>query len=214
MNRDYVSASQMKALDIKTIKSGIPADVLMENAGKKASQTALTMIKKPGKILSLCGKGNNGGDGFVCSRYLINKGFQVETVIFDDPEKMSDESKQNYKKIKVLDAKIYKFDLDFNKLNKKIQEADLIIDAIFGIGLSGKVRHPFDKIITSINQSKKTVLALDIPSGLDATSGKVLGNCVKADKTVTFAFAKIGFIKNDGPNFVGKVIVADIGITK
>lgn len=99
------------------------------------------------------------------------------------------------------------------KFVEDICDADLIIDAIFGIGLSSEVREPYKGVIEKINLSGKPILSVDVPSGLDATTGKILGSAVKATKTVTFVAAKTGFYQNDGPKVCGEIVVRDIGIT-
>ena len=101
---------------------------------------------------------------------------------------------------------------DLDDLKRSLSTAHLLIDAILGTGISGEVKEPLAGIINLMNRSKKPILAVDTPSGLDATEGKALGSCIKADKTVTFAFPKTGFIKNDGPDKIGELIVADISL--
>ena len=98
---------------------------------------------------------------------------------------------------------------DFKKALKKV---DLLIDAMLGTGISGEVKEPFASAIELMNQSGKPILAVDTPSGLDATEGRALGSCIKASRTVTFAFPKTGFIKNDGPGRIGALVVADISL--
>lgn len=197
---------------------GIPSIVLMENAGGKASLVAIDMLPIAGKakVVCICGKGNNGGDGFVCARHLINKGIDVDIFLLGKPDELKQDPETNFEILKKMGktVKILKSKEDFAFFINKLKEAQLIIDAILGIGLSGEVKQPYKNVIDLINQSRRPILALDVPSGLDATTGKILGSCIKAAKTVTFALPKTGFIKNDGPNYVGEVIVADISIPK
>ena len=197
---------------------GIPSSMLMENAGREASKAALDMLPKgKGKrAVCACGKGNNGGDGFVCARYLIDNGVNMDIFLLGQPNELKRDAKANFEALKKMGkaVKILKEKKDLELFKPKLKEAQLLIDAIFGIGLSGKVKEPYRSVIDLMNKSKKPILALDIPSGLDATDGRVLGACIKAAKTVTFALPKAGFIKNDGPGYAGEVIVADISIPK
>lgn len=105
---------------------------------------------------------------------------------------------------------------DLDLFKSKLGQAQLIIDAIFGIGLSGEVKEPYKSVIQLMNNSvaKKPILSVDVPSGLDATEGRALGTCIKATKTVTFALPKTGLIKNEGPLYAGEVLTADISIPK
>ena len=208
----YVTADEMKKIDREAQEiRGIPSVVLMENAGRVALEVALDMLAKEKikKVICICGKGNNGGDGFVVARHLINNGIESEVFLLGNPEDLKGDAKTNYdilKKMKVIIREIATKD----DIEEALKKASLLIDAMLGTGLSGEVKEPYKSVIKYINESGKPVLALDIPSGLDATEGKVLGTCVKATKTVTFAFPKTGFIKNDGPNHTGEVIIRDI----
>ena len=96
---------------------------------------------------------------------------------------------------------------------RDISRADFILDAIFGVGLNRPIENPFKDVIEALNEKSRRIISLDIPSGLDATTGKIYGVCVKAWMTVTFSCAKKGFLKNKGPYYTGKVVVADIGIS-
>ena len=199
-------------------KFGIPAIILMENAGQMASQVALDMLSKSKKrkVICICGRGNNGGDGFVCARHLINNSVDTDIFILGNPRRLKGVARINYKILEKMGKriKILKDKDGFSFFKSEMKKAQLLIDAIFGIGLSGEVKEPHRSIINVMNKSKKPILAIDAPSGLDATEGKVLGACVKATKTVTFAFPKTGFVRNDGPLYIGELITVDISIPK
>lgn len=224
-----VTARQMKSLDNMAIKRFcIPALILMENAGRTASEEALKMLPRNGlrKVAILCGYGNNGGDGFVCARHLINKGIQVSIYLIGGKKKFSEESKINYQilskmrqKIKLIRA------IDIPELSATTPSADnlrafcasikkyhLIIDAIFGIGLKGELNVFYQTLFDIINTSRIPILALDIPSGLDADTGKPLGNAIMVTKTVTFGLLKKGLVKKHARKFTGKVVVGDISL--
>ena len=208
----YITAEEMRRIDREAQEvNGIPSVVLMENAGRAAFEVALDMLAKDKikKVICICGKGNNGGDGFVVARHLINKDIETEVFLLGNPDDLKSDAKINYDILKKMKATIRETAAK-DGIKEDLKKATLLIDGMLGTGLSGEVKEPYKNVIKYINESGKPVLALDIPSGLDATSGKVLGACVKAMKTVTFAFPKTGFIKNDGPAYTGEIIVRDI----
>jgi ADP-dependent NAD(P)H-hydrate dehydratase / NAD(P)H-hydrate epimerase len=197
----------MRKIDELTInRYGIPSMLLMERAGRAVAEQALFAVKKQKsdkgspEIAIFCGKGNNGGDGMVCARYLLSAGISVQVHLLCKKSELKGGAFFNMLTIK-----------KFNSLKNPIK-ADIIIDAIFGTGFHGSPGPFFERVIKIINQSPAYKIAVDVPSGLDATTGTVKGNAVVADKTVTIGFAKTGFYKNDGPDFCGKIKVADIGL--
>ena len=207
--KEILSASQMQACDNKTIKEhGIPSLVLMERAALAVVQTIEKEYPDAKSFAVICGPGNNGGDGVAIARLLKLKNKIVNCVVLGNPEKYSKELKQE-----INIAKSYGMTID-NQLDKNaISQADLTIDAMFGIGLTRGLAGDFEKAAVIINQSAKEVLAVDIPSGYDADCGKLLGNTgVKADMTVTFAYLKKGLILGDCKAAAGRVKVADVGI--
>ncbi len=213
-----ITAKQMKEVDKAAIDEfKIPSLVLMENAGRTASDIAYNMlIDKKNTVICICGKGNNGGDGFVCTRHLINKGINVLVFLTCSRDKLKGDAKINFSILEKMDASIYELTKEDNFMNleNEIINSELVVDAIFGIGITGKIKEPYSEIIDIINKNKNKVLALDIPSGLDATEGISLGSCVRADKTITFAACKTGLVKNQGLEYSGEIIVADISIPK
>ncbi|MGB2705349.1 MAG: NAD(P)H-hydrate epimerase [Candidatus Omnitrophota bacterium] len=215
----YVTSQEMRRLDKEAVeKFGIPSVILMENAGRAVYEAAREMLSgaKEKKTLCVCGRGNNAGDGFVAARHLINNGFDTEIFLLGDPATLRGDAKINYNilhKMKIK-FKLLKDNRKLDSFRESLQQSGLLIDAILGTGISGEVKEPFASVINLMNQSKKPILAVDTPSGLDATEGKALGSCIKATKTVTFAFPKTGFIKNDGPDKIGTLVVADISLPK
>lgn len=184
----------------------IPGVVLMENAGKNFTHIFLEKIKpSPGaKIVIICGTGNNGGDGFVIARHLANQGFDARIVIYGETEKISGDARINYEIVKNMNLPIGKVDLS---------RSDIIIDAILGTGFTGVLRQDLSELIDRINSLNKTIVAVDIPSGLDCDTGFVQNAAIKADLTITFAAYKRGFLNPDSRQFTGCVSVADIGIS-
>jgi len=214
-----VDSATMRRFDGTAIKRyGIPGLVLMENAGKGIAQ----IVEKDfgnlkGKRVSIfAGKGNNGGDGFVVARHLLNKGFKVCVYLLARPQDVHGDAKTNlniWEKIKGETVSIVsKKSLERHKVN--IRHSHLIVDAIFGTGLSADVKGIQRDVIEFINRLNKPVVAVDVPSGLDASNGKVLGNCVKATITATMAIPKIGLLIYPGMDYAGKVEVVDIGMPR
>lgn len=202
------TSEQAKDFDQYAQKNlGMPSIILMENAGRNVAYIAMDMLEKEKEktIYIICGKGNNGGDGLVAARHLINFGYQVKIYLIGKSEELKGDPEINFGILEKMNVHMEK---DFATLNT----SDLIIDAIFGIGLSSDVKEPYKSVIEKINSLGKPVLSVDVPSGLDATSGKILGSAVEATKTVTFVAPKTGFYQNDGPQVCGKIVVADIGI--
>jgi NAD(P)H-hydrate epimerase len=197
-----ISAAQARAFDrLAQQKYKIPSIILMENAGRSVAEEALKMLRHKKRVCVVCGVGNNGGDGFVAARHLVNAGVKVSVFIVGKISKLKADPKINYTVLK-------KMKIEFSNKIK----GDLIVDALFGIGLKSKVKEPYASVIEMMNKVKLPILSVDVPSGLDTDSGKVLGVAVKAKRTVTFVAAKNGFFKSDGPKYCGKVIVRDIGI--
>ena len=216
-----LTREEMRELDRKAIKEyKIPGIILMENAGRNVAEEILRMIANPAKtkIAILCGKGNNGGDGFVIARHLHNHSISVNVFLI---AKISDILKDGDAVTNLqilLNMKIpikESYDIaGINNILKELYDYDILIDALFGTGLSGDVREPFKTFINGVNNLNKPIVSVDIPSGLDCNTGKVLGTAIKATKTVTFAASKKGFYLGDGPSHTGKVIVTDISIPR
>lgn len=207
-----LTASQMKRLDQWAIKeAGIPALCLMENAGRVVALETVKALKrvKGRRVCVVCGAGNNGGDGFVAARHLLNHGAAVAVLFAGGTSKLGPEARVNFRALQRLNIPIRVFDA---RGRRELAKADVIIDALFGIGLSREITGILREIIDAVNASSAHVLAVDIPSGLDATTGKIWGACVKADTTVTLACPKKGLFAGHGPECSGKIVVADIGI--
>jgi len=215
---NYITPVKMREIDKRTQEEfDIPATILMENAGRAVFQTVMEMLsgKENKKVVVVSGSGNNGGDALVAARHLMNNGIATDIFSVVPREKLHGEAKANYNRAEKVANTIAKSIGILSKENlgvfkDKMIEAQLIIDGVFGIGLKGEVKEPQRTIIQLINESQKSVLAVDVPSGLDATDGKIFGVCIKTEKTVTFARPKTGFRGNE--KYTGKVITADISI--
>jgi hydroxyethylthiazole kinase-like uncharacterized protein yjeF len=207
-----VTARAMQRIDKEASgKYGIAPIILMENAAIAGAFTALQMLKSAkAKVAIFCGQGNNGGDGFACARHLINRAVEVRVYFTGRAGKLSTPARLNYQILRKMGRQILKPKPSL--LNKELSESDLIIDALLGIGLKSKVRQPLYSLIQLINSTKKPVLSLDIPSGLNATSGKVCGIAVKAKRTITFGLVKKGLLKPQAADYIGKLAIGDISL--
>lgn len=214
----------MKALDRIAIQEyGIPGLILMENAGRGIADLAEKMLKEKEKnILVVCGKGNNGGDGLVAARHLSNRGFRVKVVLLAKPDDLKDGPKINFNILKRMRVPVILFSTGGArhaaplppKIKSMIRNTDLIIDGIFGVGLTRPVMGFFYDVISAFNTSGKPILAIDVPSGIDSDSGSALGIAVRAKQTGTLGAAKEGLLTKEGFKYAGKVSVLDISIPR
>ncbi|MCR4719840.1 MAG: NAD(P)H-hydrate dehydratase [Firmicutes bacterium] len=202
------TVSQMREADrTASEKYGIPSIVLMENA-------ALSCVSEVGgfdSFVVLCGKGNNAGDGLSIARHLINTGKKVKVYLLFG-NSFSGDARTNFEILKNMSVQF--FSLSNGDIQNDIKASDCVIDAIFGTGLRGEISEDILKVFDAVNSFSNYVLSVDVPSGIDADSGKVFKNAVKADKTVTFAAYKRGLLLFPAADFAGEVKVADISIPK
>jgi len=204
MQMEYIlTGKDIKELDKYTIKNiGIPSPVLMENAARSAAQYILN--KAPfRKMLIVCGVGNNGADGLCIYRILKIQGYFCDCLIVGDERKATEEF--------CIQKRIIE-NLSFELLKEcEFETYDLILDALFGVGISRDVAGIFAETIEKINTSSAYVYAVDIPSGISADSGKVCGCAVRADCTITFGYRKTGTVRYPGKKYCGHLVLCDIG---
>lgn len=205
-----VTSKCAKLMDEYTIKNiGIPGIVLMENA---ASEIYTSILHKGESFIIFCGTGNNGGDGLAVARKLILSGKEVVVVICGDLNKSTEEFNLNFTILKNINSEIIIFNNDNKgKVNQILAEADVTVDAIFGIGLKRDVEGIFKEVIELINTCKKYTVSIDVPSGLNGSTGKIMGICIKADETITVETLKKGFFLGNASEYTGEVIVVNIG---
>jgi NAD(P)H-hydrate epimerase len=185
----------------------IPGIVLMENAARGIAEVVLTSYPaSTGAIAIACGPGNNGGDGFAVARHLANAGREVRIHLVAGPEAYPEGSDPavNLAIVRAMGLEL--------RENLEIGGSGLIVDAIFGTGLSREVREPFRSAIGTLRDCGRPVVAVDLPSGLDANTGELLGIALKAEVTATMVAPKAGFELGQGPSHVGRVEVVDIGV--
>lgn len=203
----WVNAAQMKAADQYTIqKLEVPSLELMEHAAQACVQVLEDEKIDLSHVCVVCGSGNNGGDGFAIARILQNNRYSVETFCVGNPEHYTEETQEQMHRLQECGGKItYGMPQE--------DSYSVIIDAVFGVGLSRKVEGRYRQVIEQMNRMRGTKFAVDIPSGLSATTGCILGCAFKADYTVTFQLKKIGLELSQGRTMAGRVIVPDIGIS-
>lgn len=215
-----VTAQQMRELDRFAIEElAIPSLALMENAGREAARVMETVFRREaGPILILVGKGNNGGDGLVAARHLTEAGYQVQIVYAETPDRLQGDAAMQRDIVRKLGIPFIVFDqagsVEDSNRNTQInwQQYAGIVDALLGTGAKGEPREPYRSLIQQANDSGLPIVALDIPSGIDADTGALYNSHIRAAVTVTFAFRKIGLLQYPGAQAAGKVAVVPIGI--
>lgn len=205
------TSQQMREMDRRTIEDyGLPSLVLMENAGRAVADAAWELLPEDGgRVLILAGKGNNGGDGFVAARHLMAVGVEVAVMLFAKLDDLNGDAAINALYAQKIGVMVVE-EPDDETLVGAIELADVIIDGLLGTGLSGEVRGRLREVIDLLDFAAAPIIAIDIPSGLDADTGKVLGVAVEADVTCTFGLAKPGLVQYPGKAHVGELSVVDI----
>ena len=205
---------------------GVPGVVLMENAGRSCAELIKEKLKDIAhpKVCIFCGTGNNGGDGYVIARHLLsetpsymgNSGFEVVVVICGNREKVKGDAKINLDILERLGQSIEQLNLKDGDVPAQVKaftaDADMLVDGLFGTGLSGQLSDEYKQLIDSINACHCPILAVDIPSGLDCDAGQPLGAAIRASYTVTFVAVKKGFASESAAKYTGEIFVASIGV--
>ena len=214
MNVRPLSREEVRGIDSRAWDDfRLPTVVLMENAGRGASAWLRDRMGAPGRVVIACGPGNNGGDGAVVARHLDAWGYDVLVVWFADPSQLQGDAaiqgeivdRSGIKTIRVEPGA----DLDALWLG-----ADWLVDALLGTGLTRVVGGLLGSAIASMNRANLPILALDLPSGLDADTGRPLGEAIRATATATFLAPKLGFGFEESRRWTGEVVVVDIGVPR
>lgn len=211
-----VTAEEMRRIDSTAIgKFGIHGLVLMENAGRHVVDAVCEMLeeKPSARVVVVCGKGNNGGDGFVAARHLLNRGVDVHVVLLVEPAALQGDAAVNYRVARNIGVPMDE-QADENAVRMRLSRADIVVDAILGIGISGEVYGIAKAAVEAINDNDAAVVAVDVPSGIHADTGAVLGAAVRADVTVTFGLPKLGLVQFPGAEHCGELRVVDISIPR
>lgn len=213
-----LTAAEMGEIDrLSSERAGIPSLKLMENAGRHVAEALLREFPKPTRtrISIFCGKGNNGGDGFVAARYLRQHELEPTVALFASPAELAGDARVNYELLRQAGGtiEILPTASDWYARRARLLDCDILIDALLGTGLTGPARGLFAEVIAAINahHDHYRVVAVDIPSGVPSDSGEAVGEAVWADLTVTFTAPKIGQIFPPNCERVGKLVVVSIG---
>ncbi|NLZ81845.1 MAG: NAD(P)H-hydrate dehydratase [Clostridiales bacterium] len=211
-----VSGTKMKEIDkITILEIGIPSMVLMERAALFVSKEVEDKTSSSDRILCLCGIGNNGADGIAAARILSTKGRKVDVCVLGDSRKATEEWKSQFEVIKKMNIPVINIIDNFTVVDKTfLRSYNFIIDAIYGIGINRPLEGVYKSTIDVINESGIYVIAVDIPSGINADTGKVMGTGIVADQTITFGYKKIGITLYPGALYAGEIKVCDIGFLK
>jgi NAD(P)H-hydrate epimerase len=214
-----MTRNQVRVFDSWAINTlGIPGMVLMENAGRSCAELIKDKLKdvtRP-KVCIFCGTGNNGGDGYVIARHLLNDSYEVVVVICGDHQKIRGDAKTNLDILERMGQSIEQLRPAEDNIPDRLENfaagADMVVDSLFGTGLSGQLSDEYKQLIEGINAQNCPILAVDIPSGLDCDAGEPLGAVIRASYTVTFVAVKKGFTSATAARYTGEVFVASIGI--
>ena len=211
----FCTAAEMRRLDEMTIKEcGIPGVVLMENAGRGAAGFTAEHFGDLGgrRVAVICGKGNNGGDGLVMARIFHGWKARVCIYLLGKRDAVSGDARVNLEVVMKMGLELVEISEETHLDRLNLSGADLVIDAILGTGLGSEVRGLYRDVIEAINRCGAPVMSVDLPSGLDSDTGRVLGTAVRADLTVTFGLPKVGLLLGRGEDLTGRLEVVDIGI--
>ncbi len=210
LTREQVRRVDRLAID----RYGLVGLVLMENAGRNAATIIRDVYGERGSARICCGPGNNGGDGCVIARHLHNTGWSVRLMITDGPSRMTPDTKVNFSILEAMELPVH-ITADATAQQTWVRDTrddDVLVDALLGTGFGGAVRSPTAELIDTMNQaSRRALVAVDVPSGLDCDTGEPANAAIRADLTITFVAAKTGFGLKTAASYVGRVEVVDIG---
>ena len=219
-----VDSKTMREIDKYCIeKLGIPGIILMENAAIKVSEEVegvLSSLERD-RVVIVCGVGNNGGDGIAVARHLFLKGYKTSVFIVGNLDKGSYDFNTNLqiiKKINEIENNKITIDViddeNFDEFKRLISKTSVVVDGIFGTGLKRDVEGIYKRVISEINNSKKHIISIDVPSGLNSDDGNVMGISIEADETITLQLYKTGFLNEESKKYCGDIRVVDIGIPR
>ena len=206
-----ITSRKMRALELNSEYFGVSRLQLMENAGRSvADEVSSRFLTDKTQVAVFCGTGGNGGDGFVAARHLFSQGFKVKVILAGRSKTIVDEAAlKNWQSLQPLKEFIAFHEVSDSSLVPDI-DAEVIVDALLGIGLTGTLRPPILQLVRKINQMKAFRVAVDVPTGIDSDTGKASGDAVKADLTVTFHKMKPGF--PEAKKYTGELVVKNIGL--
>ena len=222
MSELILNREQSRRVDVVAVERyGMTGLVLMENAGRGAAAIIRRIYETEARgietVAICCGKGNNGGDGFVVARHLDNARIPVRILLFCDPAKLTGDAAANYEIARRSGLPIEVFageHLDEPRLRSSLDGAGFVVDALLGTGSTGEPRAPLDQVIALLNKTRTRRIALDIPSGLDCDTGLPAAATFQAHDTITFVARKLGFNAAAAKPYLGQVHVVDIGVPR
>jgi len=205
-------SSEIRLLDQEAIeKYGLSQEILMENAGSAVARFVSQLAQEDSSIAVVTGPGNNGGDGLVCARHLASMGINVQVYLIAEPEKLSSLVKKNLERVALADIPVEKLTgEDVEDLHALLPSFDIVVDALFGTGLSRPLEGVYREAVEAINNSGSPVVSVDTPSGINSDTGEVMGVAVEADFTITFGLPKVGLLLYPGAEYAGEILVTHI----
>jgi hydroxyethylthiazole kinase-like uncharacterized protein yjeF len=207
-----ITSREMRALELNAEYFGVSIFQLMENAGHNVASEIASRFKQDKAVAIFCGLGGNGGDGFVAARHLSSIGFKAAVILAGKAKEISHKAAlENWKALQFLKECISIYEVHDSSLVPDIT-AEIVVDALLGTGTKGRLRPPISQLVKKINAMDAFHVAVDVPTGIDADTGEVLGEAVKADLTITFHETKKGL--ENARDYVGKLVVKDIGLAK
>ena len=212
-------AEDMRRIDETVVKDyGLPAIALMENAGRRTAEEAAAMIDGAAdKVFTVfAGGGNNGGDAFAAARHLMNMGARVKLFFTGEEERLSEAARAMHDALRAMGVEIRPLvsDRDWDRLRVSLRFTDAVVDGILGTGTHGELRKPVLRVIEEINAAGRPVIAIDIPSGVEADTGRIGSIAVRAERTLALGLPKVGHLLGAGANAAGQLLVDDIGIPR
>jgi len=212
------NSEQMREIERRAAEeAGLPTLLLMEHAGRAVAQVTWRLLRERGgdRVAVVCGKGNNGGDGLCAARHLANAGLGVRVYLLARDQDLQGDAATNLRALRAAGVEVDNVVGAVDTAVRAIGHgADVLVDAIFGTGFRGSAMGLSARAIEAVNESRLPVVAVDVPSGLDADTGRVEGPCVRAHVTVTMALPKVGLLVYPGAAYAGEVVVADLGIPR
>jgi NAD(P)H-hydrate epimerase len=210
LEENFITSREMRALELNSEYFGVSRLQLMENAGRNVALEIASRFKPEKPIAVFCGLGGNGGDGFVAARHLSSMGFKVTVILAGKSKEIMDKAAlENWKALQFLRESISIHEVYDSSLIPEVN-AEIVVDALLGIGAKGKLKPPISQLVQKINAMNAFKVVVDVPTGVDADTGEVLGEAVKANLTITFHRTKIGLER--AKEYVGELIVKDIGL--
>ncbi len=214
MQAPLLTNEQVREIEERAIKIGLSGLLMMENAGRSIAEMIASQHQN-GTVSILCGKGNNGGDGLVIARHLSTRGIRSRVLLFASPDALTDDAEVNLNILRHCDVEIIiheEQELNRSALSQQIADSEHLVDALFGSGLKGPLRPPFDQLAEWVNEQQHQVTAVDVPSGLDVETGEPMGPTIQATRTVCLIAVRPGLL--NASEWTGTIHCFDAGVPR